>query len=228
MKPDTVSVPLEAWGEYKRSQIAHLRPYVPGETLSERVSISMADLEAGSPKAGDMIARNPVNHDDQWLVAADYFAANFEPVAAAPKAEPDACPRPLYDWMMERGIWPDDGPAEWPDVIQALNDRENELAQPEAQKGEQEPVGEIAKVIDFAGNPTEVVWTGKMPPIGTKLYAHPAPASDELLEADLMIVADTMKEMQRHIEQLTGARHSMYDGAVGIARSLTKHKGPQS
>jgi len=27
-----------------------------------------------------MIARNPVNHDDQWLVAAAYFSANFEPV----------------------------------------------------------------------------------------------------------------------------------------------------
>jgi len=27
-----------------------------------------------------MIARNPKNHDDQWLIAADYFADNFEPV----------------------------------------------------------------------------------------------------------------------------------------------------
>jgi hypothetical protein len=27
-----------------------------------------------------MIARNPKNHDDQWLVAAKYFADNFEPV----------------------------------------------------------------------------------------------------------------------------------------------------
>ena len=25
------------------------------------------------------IARNPKNHDDQWLVAAKYFADNFEP-----------------------------------------------------------------------------------------------------------------------------------------------------
>jgi hypothetical protein len=27
-----------------------------------------------------MIARNPANHEDRWLVAAEYFAANFEPV----------------------------------------------------------------------------------------------------------------------------------------------------
>ena len=30
-----------------------------------------------SPKVGDMIARNPVHPDDQWIVAADYFAANY-------------------------------------------------------------------------------------------------------------------------------------------------------
>ena len=65
--------------QYRRSQIAELRAYVPGEGLDPRISISMADLEAGSPKLGDMIARNPKNHDDQWLVAAKYFADNFEP-----------------------------------------------------------------------------------------------------------------------------------------------------
>jgi hypothetical protein len=66
--------------KYRRSQIAELRPYVAGEVLDSRVSISAADQEAGSPKVGDMIARNPKNHNDQWLVAADYFAANFEPL----------------------------------------------------------------------------------------------------------------------------------------------------
>ena len=63
---------------YRRKQIAELRPYSPGEQLSERVSISEADREAGSPRAGDMIARNPANHDDQWLVAKEYFETNFE------------------------------------------------------------------------------------------------------------------------------------------------------
>jgi hypothetical protein len=67
------------FAKYRRSQIAELRPYIPGEELGDRVSVSAPDREAGSPKDGDMIARNPVNHDDQWLVAAAYFAANFEP-----------------------------------------------------------------------------------------------------------------------------------------------------
>jgi hypothetical protein len=62
---------------YRRKQIAELRPYVPGENM-DGISVSDADAKAGSPKAGDMIARNPENHEDQWLVAAQYFADNFE------------------------------------------------------------------------------------------------------------------------------------------------------
>jgi hypothetical protein len=69
---------MSQFQQYRRKQIAELRPYVEGEVLSDRVSVSAADREAGSPKVGDMIARNPKNHEDQWLVAAAYFADNFE------------------------------------------------------------------------------------------------------------------------------------------------------
>lgn len=62
---------------YRRVQNAELRPYVLGERM-DRISVSPADLDAGSPKEGDMIARNPDNHDDQWLVAKAYFEKNFE------------------------------------------------------------------------------------------------------------------------------------------------------
>jgi hypothetical protein len=69
---------------YRRKQIAELRPYDPDGVDKSgfwgRVSVSNEDVKAGSPKPGDMIARNPKNHDDQWLVAAQYFADNFEPV----------------------------------------------------------------------------------------------------------------------------------------------------
>lgn len=65
--------------QYRRKQIAELRPYEPGEFLGG-VSISEADLKAGSPKPGDMIARNPKNPADKWLVAAQYFKDNFEPL----------------------------------------------------------------------------------------------------------------------------------------------------
>ncbi len=63
--------------QYRRSQIAELRPYVSGEDM-RTVSVSDVDAAKGSPKTGDMIARNPKNHEDRWLVAAQYFADNFE------------------------------------------------------------------------------------------------------------------------------------------------------
>lgn len=63
--------------KYRRKQIAELRPYVLGEGMLD-ISVSSEDLRAGSPKVGDMIARNPKNHADQWLVAAAYFGDNFE------------------------------------------------------------------------------------------------------------------------------------------------------
>lgn len=75
---------MSEFRQYRRKQIAELRPIVDGEDLTTlvaaRVSVSAEDTKAGSPKVGDMIARNPKNHDDQWLVAAAYFAENFEPV----------------------------------------------------------------------------------------------------------------------------------------------------
>lgn len=74
-------MPPSEFKQYRRKQIAELRPYVPGEVLDHRVSISAADEHAGSPKAGDMIARNPNNPNDQRLVSAAYFIANFEPAS---------------------------------------------------------------------------------------------------------------------------------------------------
>ena len=72
--------------KYRRSQIAEIRKVdysdidwfeAHGSTLKV-VSISQADLLNGSPKIGDMIARNPKNHEDQWLIAEQYFKDNFE------------------------------------------------------------------------------------------------------------------------------------------------------
>ena len=63
--------------EYKRIGKAECEPWCQGYNMN-RVSISTADLENGSPKLGDMIARNPVNHADKWLIAAEYFKNNFK------------------------------------------------------------------------------------------------------------------------------------------------------
>lgn len=66
------------WKQYKRKGLSEMRPYVKGEDVTH-VSISEQDKQNGSPKQGDMIARNPANYADQWLVAQQYFNDNLEP-----------------------------------------------------------------------------------------------------------------------------------------------------
>ena len=67
------------WKQYKRKGLSEMTPYTEGIDMS-RVSVSESDKEAGSPKEGDMIARNPKDHNDQWLVAKKYFEDNLEEV----------------------------------------------------------------------------------------------------------------------------------------------------
>lgn len=64
---------------YRRTQISEIRPWRDGDDMAG-VSVSDVDKAAGSPKAGDMIARNPKNHADQWLIAGRYFLDNFTPI----------------------------------------------------------------------------------------------------------------------------------------------------
>lgn len=52
----------------------------PQNLRVETVEELKSEIENGSPKIGDMIARNPKNHEDQWLVAEQYFNDNFEPI----------------------------------------------------------------------------------------------------------------------------------------------------
>lgn len=59
--------------QYRRKGISHMRPFIQGEKLPSNISISEKDRNDGSPKVGDMIARNSEDHNDQWLVAKEYF-----------------------------------------------------------------------------------------------------------------------------------------------------------
>lgn len=72
--------------KYRRTQIAEIRNITKEElkigklltTQKYNISISEVDLNNGSPKIGDMIARNPKNHNDQRLITKLYFNNNFE------------------------------------------------------------------------------------------------------------------------------------------------------
>lgn len=86
---------MSEFKQFKRKEVAELRPVTQQDidqfnekqhiTVKEmkvdtHVSISGVDVAQGSPKIGDMIARNPKNNADQWLVAQRYFEDNFEPL----------------------------------------------------------------------------------------------------------------------------------------------------
>ncbi len=70
---------MSEFKQYRKSQIAEMRPYVPGEDMTG-ISTAILDTDNGSPTVGDMIARNPKDHNDQWLVSANFFAQNYIPV----------------------------------------------------------------------------------------------------------------------------------------------------
>lgn len=74
---------------HQRTELAYLRPFEEGENLTEQgVSISQTEVYNGSPKIGDMIARNPDNEDDQWLVAKEYYEKNFIKINENADSEP--------------------------------------------------------------------------------------------------------------------------------------------
>jgi len=68
---------MYGYKQYRRTQIAEMIPWFIGFDM-DGVSVSAPDKQKGSPKEGDMIARNPKNHEDRWLVACQYFNDNFE------------------------------------------------------------------------------------------------------------------------------------------------------
>lgn len=68
---------MTRWKQYRRKNVAEMTNWFPGFDMTG-VSVSEADRLNGSPKPGDMIARNPNDHSDKWLVAAAYFQENFD------------------------------------------------------------------------------------------------------------------------------------------------------
>ena len=84
---------MNEFKEFKRTQISEMRKvsdkdinifknhgfiHISEYPFCNNISISDADKNNGSPKIGDMIARNPKDYSDQWLIAEQYFKDNFE------------------------------------------------------------------------------------------------------------------------------------------------------
>lgn len=90
---------MKLFRNYRRTNIAQMRPYHEGDD-TEGISISDVDRKNGSPKVGDMIARNPSNHEDQWLVAKEYFVENFEAVEENEDTDPIVVAPHVLDKML--------------------------------------------------------------------------------------------------------------------------------
>lgn len=76
LKPEFVKL-------YKKKAVQPMYKWQDGFCM-EGISISEADVKKGSPKTGDMIAFNPENKSDSWLVEKDFFDKNYEPANTRP------------------------------------------------------------------------------------------------------------------------------------------------
>ena len=77
---------MNNYREYKRRGLSLMTPWVPGFDMFG-VSISQSDLDAGSPKEGDMISKNLKDESDKWLVSKKYFEENLEEVVKGIKMD---------------------------------------------------------------------------------------------------------------------------------------------
>ena len=62
---------------FRKKQLQKLIPWTPDLPMA-LVSISAADKNNGSPKDGDMIAFNPKDATDMWLVSKQFVDDNYE------------------------------------------------------------------------------------------------------------------------------------------------------
>jgi len=66
----------EDYKEYIRTTVTEMAEWHEDFNM-DRVAIHPEEVKNGAPQIGDMIARNPKNHDDKWLVGKEYFKNNF-------------------------------------------------------------------------------------------------------------------------------------------------------
>jgi len=62
---------------YRKTALQELHPWTT-DTPMALVSISASDAEKGCPKPGDMIACNPDDVTDWWLIEEQFFKDSYE------------------------------------------------------------------------------------------------------------------------------------------------------
>lgn len=84
------AAPQRTFRLHRMKRTTPMRPWVEGEDMTG-IAVDATTAAEGGPQPGDMVAHNPGNPQDQWLVRADHYRMHFEPV----EPEPDpATPAP--------------------------------------------------------------------------------------------------------------------------------------
>jgi len=72
-----MKITMDSKVRYRKRTEQQMIPWTP-ETPMDLVSVSEADKANGSPKVGDMIAINPKDEGDMWLVAEKFLKENYD------------------------------------------------------------------------------------------------------------------------------------------------------
>ncbi len=62
-----------AWKKYRKVTTQEMRPYIVGEGMC---GIAIRDAET-PPVLGGQIARDPLDHNNQWYIPPEMFMLNF-------------------------------------------------------------------------------------------------------------------------------------------------------
>jgi len=75
---------MSEWKKYRKTGIAEMKPLLHKDWNPRTLNLSVADRANGHPKMGDMLARDPLNHSDRWVVSGTFFRSHYVPLEESP------------------------------------------------------------------------------------------------------------------------------------------------
>jgi len=63
------------WKKYRKGTITEMMPWTPDVSM-DAVTVGV-EFRANHPRKGDMVARDPNNPSDMWLVVEEFFDNNY-------------------------------------------------------------------------------------------------------------------------------------------------------
>ena len=66
---------MSEWKKYRKSTVTEMIPW-SADVSMDAITVGVED-RADHPRLGDMVARDPANPSDMWLVVKEFFEANY-------------------------------------------------------------------------------------------------------------------------------------------------------